>query len=189
MLFSRGTLFRLFLAFLICCHVFLMYLLARSYIGGFGFRINLVLLASLFAFAMLIPLLWAVAFTELPEAWNMNVRNQRRWRRGCCPSCGYPRSDEQEHTAYKCQECGEALKPPANYQLSLKTVQRFVWILAIGWIVGVFIGETWVLIDEAAFKSEIQRRSGVSADVEQTRQRAWPGWGKLTYVQGEFDSR
>jgi hypothetical protein len=183
---NAATFYRLLLALLIAVHVFLMYLLARTYIGGFGFNLWWVLWGGLFAFAMLIPLLWAVAFAELPEMWEMNVRRQRRWRRGFCPSCSYPRNRDLQQHQGKCQECGELLVKPSHYQISLQAVKRFIMILVIGLILGVLVGETWLRIDEIAFQNEIGRQAVVDAQRKQTRQRAWPGWGKLTYVQGEF---
>ena len=115
----------------------------------------------------------------------MNVRNQRRWKQGCCASCGYPRSHNAEGDVYQCQECGNALNPPDHYQLTLRTVRRFVWILALGWILGVFVGEIWVRIDETSFENEVL----VRPMTDQSRQRVWPGWGTLTYKHGEFSSR
>ena len=183
---NAATFYRLLLALLISVHVFLMYLLARAYIGGFGFHILSVLWGSLFAFAMLIPLLWAVAFAELPEMWDMNVRRQRRWRQGSCPSCSYPRNSDSPQDQGRCQECGDFLVKPSHYRLSLRAVKRFLVILVIGLILGVVSGETWLRTDEIAFQDEVRRQAFFDAQRKQTRQRAWPGWGKLTYIQGEF---
>ena len=183
---NAATFYRLLLALLIAVHVFLMYLLARVYIGGFGFNLWWVLWGSLFAFAMLIPLLWVVSFVELPEMWEMNVRRQRRWRQGSCPSCSYPRNCDSLQHQGRCQECGALLVKPSHYQIGLKAVKRFFVILVIGLILGVMSGETWLRTDEIAFQDEIRRQVIMDAQRKQTRQRAWPGWGKLTYVQGEF---
>ncbi len=139
---------------------------------------------------MLIPLFWAIVFVELPEAWDLNVRRQHRWKKGCCAACGHLRSGINDNNDHLCQECGGVLEPPVIYQLSLGTVKRFAVILAFGWVLGIGTGETWLRLDgvHASQQKSLQLKSPSSSAAE-TRQRVWPGWAKSDFWPLEFGSQ
>ncbi len=158
-------------------HVFLMYVLARTWQETFGNSISVVMLSLLFAGVMLIPLLWAIAIPDLPLTF-MRSAARRRWIRGQCPECRYPAS---ESSARVCPECGAAITEPEPYQFRWSLVRRFVILAIAAWVLGAVAGEAWVVADEASFRREIAMIRNMPVD-RNGRDRRWPGIGSLDWM-------
>lgn len=133
-----ATLFRLFVLLMLSAHEFVMYRLARR-MGGAGLDdVNEIVLACLFALAMLVPLVWAVTLPELPEIYTRVVRARRWFRQGRCPSCGYEIGSK--HIS-ECPECGSPHIAPREYAVTKATILRYAYINALAWLIGCGLGE------------------------------------------------
>jgi hypothetical protein len=165
--------FRMLVLLALAAHVFYMYCLARTNAETFGFDLGTTVVAVLFALAMLVPLVWAVTIPELPEIYTTHWRARRWWSQGRCPSCGYRTEGLNDS---KCPECGELLVRPRGYRINRHTIILFVLLNAFAWAIGCAAGETWLEIDEAAFRSEIVWRKS-KGHQEHARNWRWPGQG------------
>ena len=170
---SFALIFRGLILLALAAHVFYMYCTARGLGGHFGFDPGTTTGSSFFALAMLVPLVWAVFLPDLPEFITQHVRPRRRWSRGQCPQCGYDRlslpADEKV-----CPECGGELREPEAWRFTVRTVQRFVAINLIAWLVGCFAGELWMENDERDFRAEVTAQLKRDDISDRYRQRRWP---------------
>lgn len=166
-------------------HVFYMYCLARTANGQFGFDLSNSVIAAIFAFVMLVPLVWAVTLPELPEIYTTHVRPRRWWRQGRCAACGYALSGLPTHT---CPECGKPIAPPGTYQVGGRTVRLFIAINVMAWMLGCMAGEAWLQLDEANFRREVQEQVALGHDDHQ-REAAWPNEGALMWTRQEGFSK
>ncbi len=186
---SFAFIFRTLVLLLLALHVFYMYCIARGMSETFGFQLGATVIACLFALAMLIPLVWAVALPEIPEAISQHVIPRRRWKRGHCPSCGYDmrgRTTNVREQATICPECGRPAIEPDMWQVGRRTVGLFVSINLVAWIVGSAGGETWMLLDEREFSRAIDQRLAAGTNAMWGRARRWPnGNCSLVYSPGE----
>ena len=153
-------------------HVFYMFCLARTEIGGFGFDLGVVILAVLFALVLLVPFGWIIALAEIPDLYVNQVRTRRWYQSGRCPQCGYDVSARQNSDV--CSECGGTIAPPPPYRLSRATIQRFIIINLVAWAIGCAIGEAWLEGDEAAFRHEAREALKQSDQTVYARPRRWP---------------
>lgn len=177
--FSFAFIFRALVMLLLAAHVFYMYCTARGMAESFGFRPGTTIVACLFALVMLIPLVWAVAIPEIPEAFTLHILPRRRWKQGRCRRCGYDlRGIAQAPDApIVCPECGlEASEPEAAdmWQVGARTIRRFMLINALAWVIGCAAGETWMQIDEHRFRDEAQHIIATSPRASYSRARHWP---------------
>jgi DNA-directed RNA polymerase subunit RPC12/RpoP len=141
-----ATLFRLFVLLMLTAHEFAMYHLARR-MGGAGIDdINEIVLACLFALAMLVPLVWAVTLPELPEIYMRVVRARRWFRQGRCPSCGYRIGSANITT---CPECGARIIAPREYVVTRSTILRYAFLNALAWVIGCGLAELYLRINAA----------------------------------------
>lgn len=171
---SFAPIFRAVVLLLLTAHVFYMYCTARGLSETFGFRLHVLVIAGLFALAMLLPFVWAVFLPELPEYLDSVVRPRSKWRKGQCPHCGYDRLSLPP-AAHACPECGGALVEPSPMRwFNLRSVRRFVAINIMAWIIGCATGEVWMELDERAFEHEVRQRSGPHGSPALTRPRRWP---------------
>ena len=130
---SWELLFRAIVALLMTAHVFYFYLFARAREATAGG-------SALFALAMLVPLAWAVAISDLPEIYRRG-RRHRRWEQGRCPGCGYPvRAGGGDGG---CPECGTSMDEPRPYRFTWATIRRFAFLVAAAWVIGCGAAETW----------------------------------------------
>jgi hypothetical protein len=185
---SFALCFRAAITMLLALHVLFMYSMARGMGEHFGFDVTTTMIAALFAFAMLIPLVWAVALPELPEAITHSILPRRRWKKGRCPGCAYDMrgviglahgaaSAVSAEQSVRCPECGTMMReppPPEMLQLSARTAKRFVILNLLAWLVGCTAGETLMQIDERVFRSEVEARSTAGLSDTFTRPRWWP---------------
>ena len=176
MLISWTNIFRSVLVLLMTGHIFLMYSLARTQQGGFGFDPKIAILSTVFALLMLIPLSPAVALFDLPEAYS-RATGRRRFRNGLCPACRYPVAPSGSAT---CQECGRPMTEPAPYRFTWAVARRFVVFALIAWMAGSIASEGWLLADEAAFRKEAEAEAA-SGQTSFARKRRWPGNGYLLW--------
>jgi hypothetical protein len=168
---SFSAIFRVFVALLMAGHIFFMYTLARAMGRTFGFDLGTSVTAALFAFGLMVPLVWAVGIPELPEVWTRGFRARRWWKQGRCPQCGY---SLREIAGASCPECGlpgAAAEPPA-YRLGALPIRRFIAMALVAWLLGCAVGETWLLNDERAFRSEAGAAWSIGRPFG--RPRTWP---------------
>jgi hypothetical protein len=112
-----------------------------------------------------IPILVA-AMAASGIAW-LDGAPRRRWGRGDCGTCGYPRRVDSA----TCAECGGILVQPAPAKFPL----RFALLsIMIGWCLGSLMGETVVSFDEWRFRREVQHLCVEGGAEWHTRPRAWP---------------
>ncbi len=124
---------------LMAAHVCCQYGLAGT-ISEPGGPSQRVLMCSLFALAMLVPLAVGMAVPDLPEIFRRSV-GHRRWAAGRCSECAYP---VEASASDACPECGSAVREPAPYRFGWGTVRRFVILALVAWLVGCLAGETWL---------------------------------------------
>ena len=186
---SFAFIFRAVVTLLLALHVLYMYCTARGMHETFGFDLGVSVVSCLFSLAMLIPLVWAVALPEIPEALSQHVIPRRRWRRGHCPSCDYDmqgRFSNEGGEALICPECGRPAVEPAAWQVGRRTVALFVSINLLAWIVGCVVGETWMLLDERDFSHAVEQRLAAGNTAMWSRARLWPnGSCSLVYSASE----
>jgi hypothetical protein len=96
------------------------------------------------------------------------ARAETRWRSGACPGCGYDRRGG----GTTCPECGEAWGPPPPRLTS--AVRHVLLPIVAGWLLGGALGETYALLDEAAFRREVQRFEEGAGTGNYARPRWWP---------------
>ena len=177
---SFAFIFRALVMLLLAAHVFYMYCTARGMSETFGFRTGTTVIACLFALAMLIPLVWAVAIPEIPEAFTQHILPRRRWKRGRCRRCNYDLrgiTQTPPDVFITCPECGlQATEPEVAdmWQVGSKTIRRFVLINALAWAIGCGAGEAWMLIDEQHFRDEVQQIIANAPRASYSRERQWP---------------
>jgi len=170
-----ARLFRVLIVLVLGAHVFFMYGLARAVGGRFGFSAGVCAVATGFALAMLLPLVWAVSLPEIPLIYTRVVRARRWWASGRCPACGYPRGEAEG----ACPECGAASDRPAPYAVTAATVRRYVAVNLLAWVLGCGAAEAWIGVDEAEFRREV---AGVSAEHDSYRRpRRWPDGGTFSW--------
>lgn len=167
---NGANLFRVLIMLALATHVFVMYSVARTVLGGFGFSVGVTITAMIFAFIMLTPLIWAVILPEWPEIYTRHVRARRWFRAGRCPACGYQLAGE----VAVCSECGAAYQRPQPYAISARTIRIFVMINLLAWIIGSVAGEAWTIDDERAFVREVNERIEEGYDRQYVRARRWP---------------
>jgi hypothetical protein len=136
-----ATLFRIAVLLALSAHEMVMYRLARTLSGPALHDASDIILAGLFAFAMLVPLVWAVTLPELPEIYTRVVRARRWYRQGRCPNCGYEIGSE---AIERCPECGKTIAPPREYAVTSATIWRYAFMNGTAWLVGCMVGE-WSL--------------------------------------------
>jgi hypothetical protein len=164
-----ANLFRVVIIMLLAAHVFYMYDLSRLMSNDFGFDVGTAVLSALFALAMLMPLVWAVALPDAPEMY-VRVFRARRWRKdGRCPKCGYRCVRAQAI----CSECGAALREPAEYRITVATIRRYLGMCLLAWVIGCLAAEMSVQADEDAFRREAVAAAAGGA-TEYYRSRRWP---------------
>jgi hypothetical protein len=122
---------------------------------------------------MLLPFVWAVFLPDMPVFFAKHVRPRRRWSRGECAQCGYDRTSLPVDSLV-CPECGSVLQEPEGWVVSLGTVQRFIAINLLAWLLGCVAGESWMQRDERAFRREVQARSATGIPGNYRRERRWP---------------
>jgi hypothetical protein len=178
---SLGNLFRLFVLALLALHVFVMYSLARTWDGAFGFHLGATFGSTFFALLMLVPLLWAVTVPEWPEIYARYFRARKRWSRGRCPDCDYDlRGNPKDES--NCPECGIVLVEPEPYRFTSAIFRKFIIINALAWLIGSVGGELWIRADEAAFLQEVIAKVSLGETSFQ-RSRDWPGIGALRWTE------
>lgn len=170
---SFATIFRLGVLVLMIGHVFYMYCLARVMGHTFGFDVATTVFSALFAFGLLIPLVWAVGIPELPEFYTRTVRARRWWKAARCTGCGYPM---RQLRGTSCPECGlaDARREPSPYRLGAVPIRRFAAMGLMAWVIGCLAGETWLQVDEAGFRREVAECSINAFVKSRSRARAWP---------------
>ena len=104
---------------LMAAHVCCQYGLALTIGELHGARSERVLMCSLFALAMLVPLACAMAVPDLPEIFRRSMCH-RRWAGGRCAECGYP---VEASASDACPECGSAVREPAPHRVGWATVR------------------------------------------------------------------
>lgn len=174
--------FRAAITLVLGLHVFTMYSTARGMGEHFGFHTGTTIIAALFALAMLLPLVWAVALPELPEALTHSILPLRRWKQGRCPACAYDMrgfidAGNAAATPPICPECGTPMlepPPPEMLQLSVRTARRYITLNLLAWLLGCATGETLMQIDEHAFRNEVQALAAANTSVSYMRPRWWP---------------
>lgn len=165
-----ATIFRVVVILALAAHVFFMYSIARVMREEFGITWSGFIVTSLFALAMLVPLLWLVWLPDAPEAY-IQWRAANRWRKGRCTRCSY---DISQTKAERCPECGTVLSEPSGYEFSMRTLRRFAVMNLLAWIVGVGAAELNLSLDERAFVREalvVESRNNVPM---YSRSRSWP---------------
>ena len=177
---SWTNIFRTVFVLLMAGHIFVMYSLARTQQGGFGFGLQTAILSALFALVMLLPLAPAIVLSDLPESYDRATR-RRRFRNGLCPTCRYPVAPSGGET---CQECGRPMTEPEPYQFTWAMLRRFVVFALIAWIAGSIASEGWLLADEAAFREEAEAQAA-RGQASSARKRRWPGNGYLVWDVGQ----
>jgi hypothetical protein len=151
---SWALIFRIVVVIGLSAHVAWSYAIARTIDASFGARSAIVVLGAIFALFMLVPMVWAITLPDWPEIWTQQVRGRRRWNRGQCPSCGYPRAADPG----VCSECGAPLVEPRGYRISGRTVRRYAVVNLVAWVLGCGLTEAWLSADEAAFRVEVEQR-------------------------------
>ena len=145
---SWPTLFRLAVLIALSVHELTMYRVARTISGPARNDASDIILAALFALAMLVPLVWAVTLPDLPEIYTRVVRGRRRFRRGECPTCAYNISasagDIHLASGSRCPECGAVIARPGEYTVTRRTITRYVVMNFGAWAIGCVVGE-WLL--------------------------------------------
>ena len=141
-------------------------------IGGgrtsFGFNARMLLLAPVIFGLFTLPLLGLIAGSAL----LLTVR--RRSEPGACLSCGYG----QAMSWPVCPECG---RNPRGDESVLTGRHRAALAVALAtWLGGIMIGsatgETWLLLDEAAFRREVASlQTNKGTPTPHSRARWWPG--------------
>lgn len=169
---TLGHLIRGTVAMLLTAHVFYMFALARTQLGGFGFDLSTVLLAALFALVVLVPFAWAVALGEIPEVYITQIRSRNWYRAGRCPQCGYDLTGIK--SIQQCPECGGAITEPPPYKLSGTNIRRFITINLSAWVLGCVVAQAWLAADEAAFVREAQEAVASEDRGVYQRPRRWP---------------
>lgn len=167
---SFANLFRMVIVLALALHVFVMYCVARSMLGGFGFSVGVAIVAMAFSLVMLLPLVWAVTLPEWPEIYTRQIRGRRWYAAGHCATCGYQLSDADA----VCSECGSLHEPPQPYAINTRTVRMFIAINLLAWIIGGVTAEVWASDDERAFAHEVQAHIDAGHSGEYVRPRRWP---------------
>jgi len=143
-----ATIFRVCVLAALTLHEFVMYRLARTMGAGGLNDTSDIVLAWLFALAMLVPLVWAVTLPELPEIYTHVIRAKSRFRRNACPACGYQIgvdiSERDKALGSRCTECGIVIEAPREYAVTRATIWRFAAMNLAAWMLGCLLGE-WSL--------------------------------------------
>lgn len=134
-----AVLFRVMLLLVMIGYAALMYVLVRDITGNQPESLSVIGLSALGTLVLMLPLVWIVGLPELPEIYMTWWRATRRWRRGRCPVCDYPRMESQSI----CSECGRALIEPQPYRFTGRTVAVFTVMIALAWLLGCVAGELW----------------------------------------------
>jgi len=130
---------------------------------------SLVVLAVMAGF-----ILWLAPVADLPAILYRHRIPERRIARGECPGCG----QRQDAGATRCPECGDPLRPPPKWELSLGSFARFSLLCVAAIALGGGLAEWRTSVDEAAFRAEAATRP----DLPYTRPRAWPAdFARLDY--------
>jgi len=169
---SPASLFRAAIVLAMAAYVFAMYGIVRSMEPTIGFDASDAAVASLAALALSIPLVWLAGVPELPDIYLRHVRAQRRWSRGRCPECEYPRMAAGEQ---RCSECGREHLPPTSHSFRGATLWRFAAMLLIAWTAGSAGAEVARAWDEHRFRNEAAGALAAGHCVRFERPRLWPG--------------
>lgn len=122
------------------------------------------------------------------------IHHQRKkmLRRGECHNCGYPLRVPDNPV---CSECGTKVPDNAIYyegeakaadQLRRSMLMRRILYWAIvpyfaSWAIGCISGEAWILLDERAFREEVEAHKKSGNTEGYGRARWWPGRGNSLY--------
>lgn len=179
---SLANLFRSLIVLALALHVFYMYSLARSVIGGFGFDLGVTATAMLFSLIMLLPLIWAVTLPDWPEIYTRQIRGRRWFAAGRCAGCGYVVAG----CGTTCSECGMVRAAPRPYAVNVRTIRLFVVINLLAWLLGSAAGEIWAAEDERTFVREVEARLAAGREDDYARPRRWPaGSTSLMYTTSD----
>jgi len=171
--YSFANLIRLVMVLLLAAHAFFMYGQARTLAETCGFDAGVALASATFAMVLMIPFTWTYGLADLPEIWTKHFRPRRRWRRGECADCGYPRTGAPA-TSERCAECGAIIAEPPPYAFGWPTIRRFLIMVAMSLAMGCAAAETMLLLDEHAFRVEAPAKAANSVTGRWTRPRSWP---------------
>ncbi len=128
---------------------------------------------------------WTAMVWHLPDVIRA-ARSSRRWKDGCCSSCGYPAGDR----AGACSECGAPFVEPAGIQLTIDLVFRALVVVFVCWLIGAAVGEGSVHLDERNAMRQLASERLVNPGVESIRwTRSWPGRGTIVVTDdGSVDA-
>lgn len=162
-------------------YCFLVYSLVHPLFGTFGFdAVTTVktLLATCFLGAFV---LWLLPLADIPQILYQDRRPRARVRKGRCPQCGYPRPTNDLDVS--CPECGSSGQMPPTWELSGRTVVRFLVLLLMAITLGSAFAEWRLLTDELRFKQQASLRNYPQPGDSYTQSRAWPStYAKMTYT-------
>ncbi len=106
-------------------------------------------------------------------------RTKKRLRRDECHRCGYPLRIPDSPV---CSECGTNVGELPRHSVAGR------WILfgailpfVASWALGCLGGETWILLDERAFRAEVDSHIKSGNTDGYGRDRWWPGSGNTLY--------
>ncbi|MAB83530.1 MAG: hypothetical protein CMJ24_08870 [Phycisphaerae bacterium] len=163
------------------------YALSRTYdVDELGLRSPWIAVrAGAVSLVLMMLVCWTAMVWHLPDVIRVS-RYSRRWRNGCCSSCGYPAGDGTG----PCNECGAPFVEPARLQLTVSMVLRSLVVIFVCWLIGVAVGEGSVRLDERNAMRQFASERLVNPGVDSIKwTRAWPGHGTIVVADdGSVDA-
>ena len=123
----------------------LAYMLVRPVFGSFGFEMGITLRSMVVVTLLGCFVFFLMPLVDLPLIWFHHRKRQVRYRRGCCPNCGYP--NKAGVSGSICPECGSELVAPIAWKPGVGTVRRFLILLVIAILLGSAVWVALVLLN------------------------------------------
>ncbi|MEE2680895.1 MAG: hypothetical protein VX641_00825 [Planctomycetota bacterium] len=150
-------------------YCFITYALIRPLFGTFGFDVFTVGKSLLVVLVLGVFVLWLAPMVHVPSILHQHVYPRRRFLRGQCPGCGYPRSDRNPGSC--CSECGTEFREPPEWRMRSSVVVSFLVLFVSAMIIGSAVAETRLLADERQWLQDCTAPGG---DQLESRSRIWP---------------
>ena len=163
-----------------------------AFVKTFGFHGEFFMFSLLVLLYELLFIVPAILIIGIIPYGVIHYRRKKLLRRDECHECGYPLRVPDSQI---CSECGTKVPDnPIYYESEAKAADRLRraavrrWILfgailpfAISWAIGCIGGEAWILLDERAFRAEVDSHIKSGNTDGYGRDRWWPGRGHTLY--------